>query len=268
MNQILVHDKLYVTPEMKRKKRLYKIYFILSIFLFIVLCTYYIYAEYDRDKSEQVSHEILAELNVPIEIGSSQVTTSEQRVTIEDDTIVVILNDKSEEEINVDELIIASKEQIKKNEENIEEAKPVVYTAKDGTQYFVTAIITIPKLGITYPVLSNWSDELLNNAPCRYEGPERANQVGNFVIVGHNYRNEKENKFFTNIHKLEMLDKIELTDVISGETQEYTVYHKGVIEDNNTDCISQDTNGKKVVTLITCYNYGKQRTEIKAVADD
>ena len=31
MNQILITEKLYVTPELKRKKKLYKFEFILSI---------------------------------------------------------------------------------------------------------------------------------------------------------------------------------------------------------------------------------------------
>lgn len=266
MIQILICDKVYVTPQMKRKKRLYKILFLISIFLVISLSTYYIYAEYDRDKSEQVSQEILDGLNVAININNPQ-ETQEGSVTVEGDVIVVVLNDNSEEEINVDELVAKSKEQIIENEENVTEAEPVMYTAKDGTTYFVTAIITIPKLNITYPVLSDWSDELLDNAPCRYEGPKRVNQVGNFVIIGHNYRNERQNKFFTNIHKLDVLDKIQLTDILSGKTIEYTVFDKYNTEANDMTCIEQNTNGKKVVTLITCYNYGKQRTIIKAVAD-
>lgn len=267
MIQILVCDKVYVTPEMKRKKRLYRIYFILSIFLIISLCTYYIYAEYDRDKSEQVSQEILEGISVGINIDDGEGPT-EERVTVEDDTIVVILNDESEEIINVDELVAAAQEQIKENEANIAEAEPVMYTAKDGTQYYVTAVITIPKLDITYPVLSNWSNDLLNNAPCKYVGPDRVNEVGNFVIIGHNYRDEKQNKFFTNIHKLDVLDKIQLTDAITGETVEYVVYDKYYTEDTDMSCTNQNTDGKKVVTLITCYNYGKQRTIIKAVAVD
>ena len=33
MNQILVTEKLYVTPELKRKKKVYKFNFIISIFM-------------------------------------------------------------------------------------------------------------------------------------------------------------------------------------------------------------------------------------------
>ena len=54
MNQILVTEKLYVTPELKRKKRIYKLELFLSVFLICLLFSYYIYAEYDRNKSEEV----------------------------------------------------------------------------------------------------------------------------------------------------------------------------------------------------------------------
>ena len=37
MNQILVTEKLYITPEIKRKKRMYKIRFFMSVFLICVL---------------------------------------------------------------------------------------------------------------------------------------------------------------------------------------------------------------------------------------
>ena len=55
MNQILVTEKVYVTPELKRKKKIYKILFILSIFSIISLFSVYIYAEYDRNRDESIS---------------------------------------------------------------------------------------------------------------------------------------------------------------------------------------------------------------------
>ena len=57
MNQILITEKLYVTPELKRKKKVYKFEFLLSIFLVCILFSLYIYAAYDRNKSEEVSQE-------------------------------------------------------------------------------------------------------------------------------------------------------------------------------------------------------------------
>lgn len=261
MIQILVCDKVYVTPEMRRKKFLYKIYFIISIFVVIALSVYYVYAEYDRNKSEEVSQEILQGINVAME--SETVEQQNAGVTVEDDVIVVVLNDEMTEEINVDELIASTQEKIEENEVSGAGAEPVVYTAKDGTQYSVIAIITIPKLNITYPVLSNWSRELLTNATCKYMGPD-PNEVGNFVILGHNYRDEKANKFFTNLNKLEIRDIIQIKDM-SGRVINYAIYSKEVIEDNDLRCTDQNTNGKKEITLITCHDLGKRRLAIKAI---
>ena len=66
MNQILVTEKLYITPEFKRKRMLYKIEFFLSVFLVFALFSYYVYAEYDRNKNEKVSQEILNQIAAPI----------------------------------------------------------------------------------------------------------------------------------------------------------------------------------------------------------
>ena len=63
MNQILISEKIYVTPELKKKKKMYKIDFFVSIFLVCILFSYYIYAEYDKSKNEAVSREILSNLN-------------------------------------------------------------------------------------------------------------------------------------------------------------------------------------------------------------
>ena len=52
MNQILISEKVYITPELKRKKRMYKIDFFISVFLVFILSSYYIYAEYDKSKNE------------------------------------------------------------------------------------------------------------------------------------------------------------------------------------------------------------------------
>ena len=60
MNQILVSEKLYVTPAIRKKKKLFKVEFFLSIFLLCALSIYAIYSEYDRNKSEQVSKELLS----------------------------------------------------------------------------------------------------------------------------------------------------------------------------------------------------------------
>lgn len=272
MIQILVCDKVYVTPAMRRKKMLYRIYFILSICLIFSLFFYYIYAEYDRNKSEQVSQEILQGISIDEEPKERELDYEPQEeiddttIKVEDNVIVVVLNDETEEEVDMNELLVAARRQIEENENNEEEdIPPQLYTASDGKQYYTVAVITIPKLGISYPVLTNENtdmtiEKLLKVSVCKYHGPN-PNRVGNFCIVGHNYKNSK---FFSKLDTLEIMDVIQLQDM-SGKVCEYAVYDKFVIEPDDTRCTSQLTDGKKEVTLITCYNNGKQRTVIKAV---
>ena len=62
MNQILVHEKVYVTPQIRSKRMFFKIEFILSILVIMAVSLYGIYAAYDRNKSEAVSKEILEEM--------------------------------------------------------------------------------------------------------------------------------------------------------------------------------------------------------------
>ena len=86
MNQILISEKLYITPELKRKKRMYKIDFFISVFLVCILFSYYIYAEYDKNKNEAISQEILS--NLTFEDNVADDTT----IKFADNAIVVILN--------------------------------------------------------------------------------------------------------------------------------------------------------------------------------
>ena len=47
---------------------------------------------------------------------------------------------------------------------------------------------------------------------------------------------------------------------------QYSVYDKYTVDPNDVSCTSQLTNGKKIVTLITCTNDSQQRVVIKAKA--
>ena len=246
MNQILVTEKLYVTPELKRKKRIYKIELFLSVFLICLLFSYYIYAEYDRNKSEEVSKEILAEIK-------EQVDNTVKKD--ENDKIVVILEVPGTQEDNEDKTENQNNNQTKTNNTKIDTK---TYTSKDGVKYTTEAILKIPKINIEYPVLSATSDALLFVSLNKYRGSQ-PNEVGNYCIVGHYYEN---GKMFGKLHKLKNGDKAELTD-LSGNTLKYQVYNKYVVEPTDTRCTSQLTDGRKELTLITCTNGGKQRLVVK-----
>lgn len=247
MNQILVTQKLYVTPELKRKKKIYKFDFMISIFLVLILISVCIYAEYDRNKSEHVSQEILTDLNTTI------AETTENMSETKSDILVVVLNN-AQEDVNVQELTS------KKNE--VPEKQK--YTS-NGYTYYSIATISIPKINVNYPIIQGETgseketEELLKLAPCRFHGPE-PNEVGNFCVVGHNYRNSK---FFSKVPNLENGDTIDITD-LTGRTITYSVYDKYIVSPDQIECTDQRTNGQKEITLITCTYDSQNRVIVKA----
>lgn len=242
MNQILVTKKLYVTPELKRKKKMYKFSFMLSIFLIIILSSIYIYAEYDKAKNENISQEILKNMKAS-----------------NDDT-TIDAND------NVWKITLNSDETIDQETESTDEGSTTeseeygVYIASNGEKYKTVGSIKIPKIDVEYPILSETTVSLLKIAPCKFWGPN-PNEVGNFCIAGHNYRNDK---FFSKVPTLVVGDIIEITD-LSDQTIKYSVYNKFIVEDTtDVSCTSQYTDGKRIVTLITCTDDSEARVIVQA----
>ena len=258
MNQILLTEKLYITPELKRKKKLYKIDFIISIFLLCLLFSYYIYAEYDKYSGEKKSKEILSSLTIPDSMQSTYVY-DDTTIRVEDnERMVIILNDEdASTTIDTDNLEKANATYTTSN--SVETRNYL--TTDSGDKYYVIATINIPKLDWDepYPILDHWSDELLKISPCKFHGAD-PNEVGNFCIVGHNYRNSL---FFSKVPSLVNGDIIEINDTF-GRKINYSVYDKHVVNENDTRDTSQITHGLKEITIITCTNDSKNRVIVKA----
>lgn len=256
MNQILVTEKLYITPELKRKKKIYKSSFIISIFLIFMLFSVYVYAQYDRNKNEEISQEILSSMAIEENIIEEDTTT----ISKDDEVWVIDLQatstDDYEPKISVTEIKTSSSEK-----ENTTKKKTGTYTSPDGTTYNTVGTVSIPSLDIMYPILSETSDKLLKVSVCKFWGSD-PNEVGNLCIAGHNYRNKK---FFSKVPNMKSGDIIKITD-LSGNTVSYKVYNKYTVDPEDVSCTSQLTNGKKIVTLITCTNDSKQRVVVKAEA--
>lgn len=246
MNQILVTQKLYITPEIKRKKLIYKIELFISVFLICLLFSYYIYAEYDRNKSEEVSKDILAQIKYQVDDTVKK---------DEDDRILVILEVADNDNNTTDDSKAVQNDPPK--------VDTTTYKSKDGVEYTTEAILKIPSINIEYPVLSNTSPELLFVSLNKYHPKDlMPNEIGNYCIVGHYYEN---GKMFGKLHKLKNGDTAELTD-LSGRTVTYQVYDKYIVQPTDTRCTSQKTAWnmqKRELTLITCTNGGKQRLVVK-----
>ena len=128
---------------------------------------------------------------------------------------------------------------------------------------FVIGVIKIDKIKIDYPILSSTSDELLTVAPCRFAGP-MPNEVGNLCIAGHNYI---DNTFFAKITNLEKDDEIAIFD-LNGQMVNYYVTEKFEIENNDFSCTTQETNGEKWLTLMTCNSVKGTRIIVRAIAKE
>ena len=258
MNQILVSKKLYITPELKRKKKMYKINLIVSIFIVVSLISLYIYAEYDRNKTQQVSQQILQNIE----------ETKDNTTVKKDNALVVILSDTT---INgVEE----EKTENKSSKENQDKENQEILNI-NGYNYKTIGTVNIPKIRVTHPILDGETDsvketeELLKIAPTKFWGPDfnkewgkGPNKQGNLVIVGHNYRN---GQFFSDVPSLTNGDIIEITDV-KGNTVKYSIYDKYSVDPTDVSSTSQNTNGRREITLITCTNDNVERIIVKARA--
>lgn len=152
------------------------------------------------------------------------------------------------------------------NETNNTTPKTATYTV-DGEEYTVVGTLNIPSLNIEYPILSETSTKLLKVSLTKYWGAN-PNEVGNMVVVGHNYKN---NKFFSNLSKIQHGEIVKIRD-LSGKTLDYKVYDTYVIDPYDNSCTSQLTDGKTEITLITCHyengsNHATKRFVVKARAD-
>ena len=246
MNQILVSEKIYVTKEMKRKKRIYRALYFFSLFVVIILLTYYVLAEKDRNDQEAIGQEIGMEIEKLV--GAEDETTARK-------PLVVSLDEDNVEDPNV---------QLVNNEP--EETPPPSQTttssvsASNGNTYESEAIFEYPKLGIKYPVLTDDSEASLKISLCKFWGPA-PNTEGNYVIVGHNY---KSGKMFGKLYQAQNGDNVTLKDY-SGNEKVYKVYDMYTVDPTDLGCTSQMTNGKRELTLITCTEYGQKRRVIKCV---
>ena len=144
---------------------------------------------------------------------------------------------------------------------NLNQSNTVEDTGKADP--FVIGVIKIDKIKIDYPILSSTSDELLTVAPCRFAGP-MPNEVGNLCIAGHNYI---DNTFFAKITNLDKDDEISIFD-LNGQMVNYYVTEKFEIENNDFSCTTQETNGEKWLTLMTCNSVKGTRIIVRAIAKE
>ena len=108
----------------------------------------------------------------------------------------------------------------------------------DGIEYIGT--LEIPTLELELPVISTWSDALLDCAPCRYMGSA---YLDNLIIAGHNYRGH-----FGTLHRLLPGDAIQFTDTAGNQF----FYKVSQVEELPGSALEEMAAGDWDLTLFTC----------------
>ena len=115
--------------------------------------------------------------------------------------------------------------------------------------YTVVGTMKIPAINLEYPIFEEITTKALETGLIAlYPNGDNINQVGNTVIIGHNYRN---GMFFSNLKKLSNGAKIYVKDY-RGTTLTYEVYNKFEASSTDTSFYTRDTNGVAEITLSTC----------------
>ena len=119
----------------------------------------------------------------------------------------------------------------------------------DGRNYI--GVLDIPALELSLPIISEWSYDALQTAPCRYSGSA---YLDNLVIAGHNYRSH-----FASLPQLQPGDTVTFTDM-DGNVFSYAV---SSLETPSPYAVSDMTSGDWDLTLFTCTVGGQSRLAIR-----
>lgn len=128
--------------------------------------------------------------------------------------------------------------------------------------YDVVGKIRIPATGLETIVLEKVTPSSIESSVAILYGPG-LNQIGNTVIVGHNYRN---GTMFSNNKNLVSGDKIYITDKTGKEVM-YTVYKKYETTAQDFNYATRDVNGRREISLSTCTDDSSKRLIIWAAEE-
>ena len=199
MNQILMSDSYNISPEVKKKRLVYKVNFFISLILIIILFSYYAYAEYSKYVEEEQAKQVLSSINFSIE------EYDDTNVKLVKDQETIVLDDSKTETVEED----PNKRTPEEDQAYKKAVNQTTKSTKSGDKYYTIGVIEIPKINLSYGILNKTTDEILKLSPTKFWGPD-PNKIGNLCVVGHNYRNSK---FFSKVPTLVNGDIIKVTDV-------------------------------------------------------
>ena len=147
---------------------------------------------------------------------------------------------------------------LKPDTEQYKKEQPQESSSDPLKNYDVIGRIKINKINVDYAILGETTEETLNLSITRFVGNE-VNRPGNLVLAGHNM---KDGSLFGRLKELGQGDTIELYDR-AGTARKYQVYKIYEVEPTDLEPLDQETDGKCIVTLLTCTNHAKQRLIVK-----
>lgn len=127
--------------------------------------------------------------------------------------------------------------------------------------YTVDGKLEMPSVNLQYPVLSQMTDANAIEVSVAIQYGVGLNNVGNTVIIGHNYRN---GLFFGSNKNMQIGDSVFITDWATGVRREYKIYDKFTTEESDTSFYQRDTEGTREVSLVTCQSNNSYRLVILA----
>ncbi len=125
--------------------------------------------------------------------------------------------------------------------------------------YKIAAKLEIPKIDLETYILRTYSEKSLNISVTKFWGAD-PNKIGNCCVAGHNAQNKN---MFHNLRNLEIKDGLWVIDKEIGRI-EYEIYDIYTVKPEDVKCLSQETEGRREITLITCTNDSKKRIIVKA----
>ena len=205
---------------------------------------------------------ILSYLGVSYFTKYSNEKDAEKFLNEEFDTMIVDLSQKKPDEPDTNK-----QEQPDQNQNTKQNNTNKKSNNNNNTGYYkgfkVAGKIELPKIRKQFPVLDAPNEaKAIEVAVNKVYGPD-LNTPGNAVIAGHNYNN---GTFFSNNKKLNVGDKIYITD-LKGNRVQYTIFSKYYAPETDNSFFTRQTNGKAEVTLYTCDATGANRLIICARAD-
>lgn len=150
-----------------------------------------------------------------------------------------------------------------KEPDPFENAEPIVVNNDEVPNqlggFNILGTLVIDKINLKQYILDDSSDEALSLAATKFYGPNGLNNPGNFCIAGHNYKN-----IFGYLNSLNTNDTFYIVGKANSQKVTYKIYDKYTVYPDDLDCLNQETNDKREVTLITCTPGKLTRLVIKA----